>query len=168
MSKPPTQVIGDSLTWHGKPHLAAIKPAWGIDGVRGRQANMLIPRIQAFYDTWGSMPKHLVIALGTNEEGATREMYQEACDMLPAANTVLFVTCYRDPAVFGQARADKMEEISGWMAAIKNSRPNTCLVPWRNKVLNNPELLEDGVHCTPAGEKVWAKMVADNMDACVA
>lgn len=162
-TEPPTQVFGDSLTYFGLPWLATDRPAWAIDGVRGREAKYLPGLMEEYKLTYGSYPQRLVIALGTNEIGATREMYEGEIAKM-GSRPVVLVTCYRDPDVFGQERADKMAEISGWFVDIKNNRPNTALAPWRSKVLNNPDLLYDGVHATTAGEQAWSNCVQEAMD----
>jgi hypothetical protein len=162
---PPVAVFGDSLTYHGSRPLAESRPRWYVDAVRGRQARAYPGLIRAYTETYGP-PSRLVLALGTNEVGATRELYGRALADLPARTPVVLVTTYRDPAVYGVARARTMARISRWMREASRSRPHTCIAPWRRLVVQRPELLHDGVHATARGEAVWARTVASAMERC--
>ena len=162
---PPVAVFGDSLTYHGSRPLAESRPRWHVDAVRGRQARAYPRLIQAYTETHGP-PRGLVLALGTNEVGATRELYGRALADLPARTPVVLVTTYRDPAVYGISRARTMARISRWMREAARSRPHTCIAAWRGRVIREPGLLHDGVHATARGEDVWARLVASAMDRC--
>ena len=154
-----TYVVGDSLTYFGGPHLQALRPKWNIDGQRGRYVNRLNPLLDAYIATYGQ-PRQVVIALGTNEvDGWTKAGYEEAVSKLLSTTRIVFVTTYRDPNVFGVDRANTQGLYSSWMTEIQNARPNTAIAPWRQRVINNPGLLEDGVHATPHGQTVWADLV---------
>jgi hypothetical protein len=154
-----TYVVGDSLTYFGAPHLQILRPRWTIDGQRGRYVNRLNPLLDTYIATYGQ-PRQVVIALGTNEvEAFLKANYEAAVNKLLTETLVVLVTCYRDPAVFGIDRAATMERYSVWMNEIAAVRPNTAISPWRTRVINNPELLHDGVHATAKGEQVWAEMV---------
>jgi hypothetical protein len=162
---PPVAVFGDSLTHHGSRPLLEARPRWHIDAVRGRHA-VAYPRLfRAFQRAYGS-PRRLVVALGTNEIGASRSFYHDVVSGLPDSTTVLFVSTYRDPAVHGADRAWTMARVAGWMHEVARSRPRTCVVPWRAQVMRRPELLRDGVHATPRGREVWARLVAETMTRC--
>jgi lysophospholipase L1-like esterase len=162
---PQTQMFGDSLTWAGRDNLRQTHPHWGINGVRGREVEMLPGLVDTHLAKHGA-PRTLVIALGTNEDGASKALYQDVVDSLPATTVVVFVTTYRSAKVFGAERADTMRRVSRWMNQIARSREHTCIAPWRNRVKRHPHLLADGVHATRKGERVWARMVIRHTEAC--
>ena len=158
-TRPDAIVIGDSLTYYGKPNLAASRPEWIIDGVRGRPVSALPSRIRANVRAHG-VPRHLVLALGQNaSEGWTRADYRHAARMVPQRTQVYFVTTYRDPAVFGQDAADQQETYSRWMRNIAAHLANVHVLDWRQLVLDGTAVLEDGSHADEASRQVWADLI---------
>ena len=156
----PVLLIGDSLTHYAAPTLLERRPKWKVDAIGGRKVETLPRRIRDDLATYG-VPRHLVIALGTNESpGWTRADYAAAVDMVPRSTEVFFITTYRDPAVFGQDRADIQETYSSWMRSISKYRDNVSFINWRGHVKRNPALLRDGVHATdPEGIRYWVDLV---------
>jgi hypothetical protein len=156
----PVLVIGDSITYYAAPALHERRPRWIVDADRAREVGTLPWRISVDLVRYG-VPRHVVIALGTNESaGWRRADYSAALSMLPRSSEVFFVTTYRDPAVFGQWRADIQERYSSWMRAIARDRADVRLINWRRDVLADPSLLVDGVHAShPAGIQRWVDLV---------
>lgn len=169
-----TLVIGDSLTYFGTDDLLEAHPQWTVDGIRGSELTTFDARYATYLETH-RVPDRIVIALGTNEAGATLELYQQIVDEIPSTTRVVLVTtvCNPDQVVVppkvnncDQARADQLGVITEWMRAVAEPRPDTCLVPWRQRVRNHLDLLTDGVHQTnPVGRQIWADMVTANVTA---
>lgn len=159
-----TYMVGDSLTYHGADELQARRPPWTIDGERGRRIDMLNPLLDEYIQNVG-YPKQLVIALGTNEgpDFFTKDVYETAVSKVPDSTRIVFVTMYRDPEVFGQERADFLQQASKWMKEIAETRPNTAIADWRRKINHYPQLLRDGVHANDRGERKWAELIDDAM-----
>lgn len=165
---PAAAVFGDSITFEGASALQALRPAWSINGVRGRQARVYHRLARNYRAVHGRPPRRLVIALGTNEVGATRRLYRDAVAELPRHATVVLVSTYRDPAVFGEDRAKTMAVITRWMKRVASTRARTCVAPWRAAVMRDPSLLRDGVHASAQGVEVWAGLVSATVAHCEA
>lgn len=165
-SGPSVLVVGDSMTARARPFLRHLRAKWTIDGVGGRKVDLLADRITAYLAD-NRPPAVVVIALGSNEVLTwSKDDYVAATELLPKRTSVVFVTVYRDPAIFGVERDETMRRYSRWMREIARERPKTGVVPWRMRVINKPYLLLDGVHATdPEGERVWTKMVIRGVNA---
>lgn len=158
-------VIGDSLTARSRDKIRKLDPTWIIDGVRGRHVRRL-DDVLAEHLTQAAPPDVLVIALGTNEShGWTEDDYVRVTQMVPDTTGIVFVTTFRDPTLWGAARADIQGVYSAWMRHIARTRPLTTSVNWRRRVTHRPNLLVDGTHATdPRGELVWSRMVTAGVD----
>ncbi|MBD8871077.1 SGNH/GDSL hydrolase family protein [Nocardioides donggukensis] len=156
-----TVVLGDSLSYWGGGELRARVPGVEVRGKRGRPVTELPGMIEDYLATEGA-PSRLVIALGTNNRaGWSKQDYVDAVSLVPARTEVVFMSVHRTPEVFGEERTRTMKRYSRWMRRIAEARPRTQVVPWRRKVIRNPDLLRDGVHATyERGEDVWARMLA--------
>lgn len=162
-----TLIIGDSLSNLGREELAAYRPTWRVDGVNGRKVTTLPGRIDAaIVNHGGKAPATLVVALGTNEDTSwTGADYRVARSKLPGTR-IVYVTPYRDAAVYGADRARVVAGYAYYMLRLANSDPRACVVPWAEAVAASPWLLRDGVHGTAAGEDRWAREVVAGVDAC--
>lgn len=163
-----TLMIGDSLTFGGRRALSEIHPTWTIDGLPGRTADRLIPVLGRHLRSRAVAPRTVVVALGTNERGASLRIYRRAAQMLPSRTRIVFVTTYRDPTLWGTDRARAMGKISRWMSRVAAELPHGCVVPWREEVMAHPEWLRDGTHQTRDDNGVgnWARLVSDHTSAC--
>lgn len=162
-----TLVVGDSLTVRSSGELAALRPGWTIDGERGRNV-VRLPELVADHVKRDGTPEHLVIALGTNwKRSWSKADYAAVLDGLPAETSVLFVSTYRHPKVWGRDVAARLRTYNRWMRELAADRERTGVVRWAREVQRRPRLLlPDGVHQTPGrGERVWARMVARGLDA---
>lgn len=162
-----TLVIGDSLSNLGREELAKYRPTWRVDGVNGRKVTALPGRIDAAVaNHGGKAPGTLVVALGTNEAAEwTGSDYRVVRSKLPGTR-IVFVTPYRDAAVYGADRARVVAGYAYYMLRLANSDPRACVVPWAEAVGASPWLLRDGVHATAAHEDRWAREVVAGVDAC--
>ncbi len=158
-------VIGDSVTWRAADEIARRHPTWAVDGRPGSALNSWTPRFESYLGTH-TMPRTVVLALGTNGTRTTRQDYLDALRLVPARTRVVLVTPYRDPAVYGQRRADLMTDIGHWMSEIVADRPHTCLAPWQVTATTRPDLLVDGVHQQRSAERTWATLVARAASSC--
>lgn len=151
-------LIGDSTSWRAEDKILAMHPDWKIDGVQGRNVTELVPRIRAHLAVEGVAPRTLVIALGTNgDPGWTKADYVYATELVPASTRIVFVTPFRDAAVYGQASYERMRQYAYWMRTIADDRPRTAVSRWRQYAEAHPERLVDGVHeDDPLGEQAWA------------
>lgn len=162
-----TLVIGDSLSNLGREELAAYRPTWRVDGVNGRKVTALPGRIDAaIVNHGGKAPATLVVALGTNEDAAwAGSDYRVVRSKLPGTR-IVFVTPYRDAAVFGEDRSRVVAGYAYYMLRLANSDLRACVVPWAEAVAASPWLLRDGVHATAVHEDRWAREVVAGVDAC--
>lgn len=161
-----TLLVGDSLSWRSDDELAALRPGWSLDGVPGRRVTQLGPRIRLHLEGYGA-PQVLVVALGTNSVvGWTKQDYVDAVALVPERTRVVLVTPYRAPADNDARAVARLDSYGRWLREIAGSRPATCLADWQARVVDDPDLLVDGTHPTPRGERVWARMVVGAVDAC--
>lgn len=166
--KPRVVVIGDSLTHWSKRFLVKRAPDWTIDSRRGRPVKEL-PELVEQHLAEGDPPQAMVLALGTNSSPEwTAQDYVDVLALVPAETAVLFVSTYRDPAVFGEEKAERLREYSQWMREAAAARTLTRVVPWRSRVLKGVVTLRDGVHASrPVGERYWARLVLQRVRAAV-
>lgn len=161
-----TLQIGDSVTWRGLDELAGRRPDWRIDGYPGRNVKQLPIRIER-YLAWNPAPSTMVVALGTNPgRGWTKEDYAAAVSGLPESTVIAWVLPYRALKKQNQTVVTKTARYAGWMRELAAERPRSCVVDWRRKAERNPDLLIDGTHQTPRGERVWARMVDQRVAEC--
>lgn len=161
-----TLMIGDSVTWRGSDELVVREPGWRIDGYPGRNVRQLPVRLQRYVE-WNPAPAVLVAALGTNpSSGWRQEDYAEAVAGLPAETLVAWVLPYRAEKEGNARIVARTRRYAGWMRELAAERPGSCVVDWPRKVERNPDLLIDGTHQTPRGERVWARMVAQRLETC--
>lgn len=160
-------MVGDSMTARSAKQIRVLRPDWDVDGVGGRQAARLVPLVRDHVNRAAGPSSEVVIALGSNEMGASAATYRRAVDLLPASTTVVLVTVYRDPRVFGQDRDDRLARISRWMRVLAERRSNVCVADWRAAALRFGDLvISDGVHPNALGKRVFAALVVAAMDTC--
>lgn len=169
--KRPVIVLGDSLTYRGEDKLHARRPAWVVDGVRGRNVTTLLPLMRQHLRAT-PRPRAVVVALGTNGSRRwTMDHYRRAARMVPRGTDVVFVTPYRavlrQPTRPGVAPID-VNRYGRWMQRVAKAAPaRRCVAPWAHVARRKPWLLTDGVHqIDPAGESAWARLVVAAVDRC--
>lgn len=156
-------MVGDSITALGVDDLA--EPSWTVNGKPGR----LVSTLPFFLR--GHAEQTVVIALGTNAApGWTEASYRKAIALLPASTRVVLVTTYRDPAYNRSPdyKHDPAHSLAYTQAMIRiaQTRPHTCVVPWRYWARHHNGMLTEGTHPNAAGQKVWASMVKKAVEAC--
>lgn len=163
-----TLTIGDSLTYYGRDSLKARRPGWIVDGVRGRLVSLTPERIMYWSMKRDRQPARIVVALGSNDVPYWLPSdYRMVQKMLPHT-VVLFVTPWRDPKVFGKARARTMWRYAESMRSLARNSNRVCVADWAARVRSNPDrFLRDGVHQTKYGLRVWSWLIASRMDACI-
>lgn len=166
-----TFMIGDSLTARGTDDLLALRPAWDIQGLSGRNVDCLVQFIdERLKDGYIS---RTVIALGTNAtEGWGQAEYQQVVNAIPASSTIIFVNTYRDPDLWPstnpfRTRGSVQYFYSVDMANIAaGPRAGVCVANWRSWAANHPEHLTDGTHNDAYGQTVWASIIDAAGDSC--
>lgn len=162
-----TIMIGDSLTYWGRPDLKSFRPDWIIDGVGGRLVGELPERVDHHLEENG-IPNNLIIALGTNNTASwTKQDYVDQTEKVPSWVRVYFVTTYKDINGGDNVTPEQVArqtELSGWMQEIANERDRTYIIPWRNHVIQGKVELRDAMHATHGeGELYWAKLVRNTV-----
>lgn len=162
-----TLVIGDSLTYYGRPALKEREPSWIVDGHRGRLVSETPTRIMYWVSKMDRQPERLVIALGSNDVRSWIPTdYRMVQKMLPNTK-IVFVTPWRDPRVFGKARARVMYSYAEEMRSLARHSGRVCIADWAARVRENPDkFLRDGVHQTKYGIRMWSWLVQTRMNNC--
>lgn len=163
---PPGLIIGDSMTVQSRAEVRDLLPGWELDGESGRKVARIVPILREYKEAHGTVPPVVVIALGSNEQTYFRRVYQYAVDMVPAGTTVVFQSLWRDPAVW-PSRSTRMGQITRAMHRVASRREHTCVSPWRARARADHEaLIADGVHPTPQGRRVWARVLQRTVARC--
>lgn len=166
-------MVGDSITFMGKPLLQELRPDWKINGDPGRPVTAAPDVIRHMLAKYGT-PKRLIIALGQNNARAwrwTKADYRDLVRMVPETTHVFFVTTWKDANLKGEAKAAVQGKYSSWMRNIAASQPNVDVIEWRNAcrdtvdpTTGNSTLLEDGSHPTdPDGRTTWANLISQTV-----
>lgn len=127
---------------------------WGIDQVvRSRQL--------------GQLPKHVIIALGTNDISwetpqTTERRVRTLLDRLGPNRTVLWVDLHLTRSAWLDARA---AWFNGLLRRIEKQRPNLTVVAWHTVARANGIRGGDGIHYGPYGYRLRAQTVLRALDA---
>lgn len=166
--RPRSLVIGDSIAYGARHALRAAGYRGEISAVPGRDVGNLPAYIKDRYDTRRERRRatNLIIPLGTNATpGWTYDNLANAVRMVPAKVKITFVTTWRDPVRYSDARepyrgrASVQATYSRWMKVIAGWRPKTAVADWRAFVIANPSAAPDGVHPSGWGANSWAQRV---------
>lgn len=165
-------MVGDSITHLGADNLRRLGVRWRIIGVSGRLVSRLPDLLQSRLAA-GPAPRVVVVALGANADPGWHEAnYRAAVAMLPASTRVVFVSVYRNPAIYRSGvtpfrrNPNSPYEYSKAMLDIAGQRPHTCVVPWRAWASAHRNSLAHGVHPRGHGQEVWARMVRNTVRGC--
>lgn len=167
-------IVGDSITYRSRSQVHKLAPKWEVDGVPSRGVWHL-PRLLKQRLAARPLPKHVVIALGSN--GSTtwhKQQYVDAVSLLPPTTRVTFTTMWRDPMRWGDPtrtpnkHSKLLRQYSGYVKQIARHRPNTCVFNWRAIARRQHEevILADGVHPNRLGTKIWARGVHRTVKKC--
>jgi len=155
-ASPDSFVVGDSITMLGAPYLRRL-PDWFVYGVGGLNVTRIHKMVSNILSVNQEPGPVVVIALGTNASLLwTKAQLKAAVALLPATTTLALVTTYRDPVKFNLlfpivgSREWFQPYYIRWVWEADSLRPNTCVVPWRSVVANQPGLLYD--ESTPPSE----------------
>jgi peptidoglycan/LPS O-acetylase OafA/YrhL len=154
----PVLMIGDSVMLASKNALVRAVPSVWIDAAVGRQVDQGLDALQAYKDA-GNLAKFqaVVIHLGTN--GPLGPNHFERLSQLLAGIPRVVVLDVRVPRRWEQLSDDSIH--AGVAAHLAQMR----LAPWRD-VSGAPGMLrDDGVHPTPPGMDVYARVVLDALRA---
>jgi lysophospholipase L1-like esterase len=163
-------VIGDSLTRESRTLTAkgmrrdgwtptfrcwgSRRLDWGIDQVvRSRQI--------------GQLPKHVIIALGTNDiswetQETTERRVRALLDRLGPNRTVLWVDLHLTRSAWLDARAAWFNDL---LRRLERQRPNLTVVDWHRVARANGIRGGDGIHYGPSGYRLRARTVLAALDA---
>lgn len=161
--RPPTLMIGDSTMRHAEDTYRV----WyrgELNGVSARSV-AAAPGLVAERCRNSSPLRRVVFGLGTN--GGSWSMSRQT--LVNTVNTlkrcgvrkIVFVTPYRDPAVWGNPpwrgnSAAVVAQFAGWERQIAAKRHGVCTAEWAQ--VARPYLF-DGVHYNAAGEQVHVRLV---------
>jgi hypothetical protein len=164
-SPPPTLLfIGDSLAVGTAPDLPALLPDWNIEvdaaGARITGTSMQIFRSHTdpvdvvAFSAFTADPPQDVATLEASVRESVERVY---------AKCVIWATIHappRDGQSFDAANAKLYELAAAYPGKL-------LIVPWAETVAERPELLADGVHGTPEGFEVRARLYADAARRCL-
>ena len=156
-------VVGDSLGVGMEPYLAE-----ELGGAAVTTDARTSRTSAAGLDVLGAAlgPEHSVVvfALGTNDDPASPQTLAQnlgAAATLSDGRCMVVATVSRPP--LNGVPADGLNDAIRDFAA---AAPNVSLVDWEGAVAADPGLLEDGVHATPAGYELRARLFADAIEQC--
>jgi hypothetical protein len=158
-------VVGDSLEVGTSPYLGRYLPGvpLTVDAVESRPSG---DAVQALRDGLRASHSVIVFDAGVNDDPAQPGVLAgdlEAVDRLAGGRCVVVATVSRPPY-----NGVGPEGLNGAISSFAGSRPNTQLVDWRAAALANPGLINsDGVHPTPAGYQLRARLIARGISACL-
>jgi peptidoglycan/LPS O-acetylase OafA/YrhL len=147
--------IGDSVMINIEPYLKQLIPGIVVDGKVGRQLVQAITEITNMKSN-GNIGNVIIIQLGTNGP-FTSEQLQALYQSLGNPKQVIFVNT-RVPRAWES-------EVNSLLAKFVLSTPQTTLVDWFTISANQPGYFTpDGVHLSPEGASVLAKIINDAIE----
>ena len=158
-------VVGDSLEVGTSPYLDRYLPGvpLHVDARESRPSGDAVQVLRA-----GLRPSDSVIVFdaGVNDDPAQPQALAadlRAVDGIAGGRCVVVATVSRPPY-----NGVGPQGLNAAITSFATSRPNTQLVDWRAAALANPRLINsDGVHPTPAGYAMRARLVAGGIRACL-
>ena len=160
-------VLGDSISVFTATELAARRPQWTVNAVRGRPVSTL-PLLVENLRAVDRRPFRVVVELGSNQSsGWTKADYQAAIARLPVSTKVLLVTPYKAPGGrWGRNGVRAAARYARWMQQIARKRPRTCVVPWRATARAHRDWLRDGLHPTEEHYEDWVHLIVATDSTC--
>jgi hypothetical protein len=161
-------MVGDSLAVGVRTLLPAALPGWQVE-VLGRTSRPLAEgmRVLSSIDLAGATTRPvLAMSLFTNDDPTNTSALQAAVtrtlQVVGARGCVIWATIVRPPVngVSYQAANALLERLAA-------SDPRLVIVPWAQQVAANPSLVgADGVHPTPTGYQLRARLYAQAAQSC--
>lgn len=159
-------LVGDSIGYRGINELAPLRRDFVLDAYPARRLADLSDRLRKFRQGRGEVDG-LVVELGANATaGFERQELAGIISRLPSTVPVMLVMPYRANPDTGVVEHFSIK-YGRWYARLAHSRANTCAADWPKVVRDHPKLLVDGVHPSPAGERLWADWISDQWGACL-
>jgi hypothetical protein len=150
----PPLFVGASVMLAAQPALAARWPNGRIDAAVGRQVTDIIARLEA-YRNEGTLPNRVVVQVGENGP-LWREDAEKLKEVLRGVDEVVLMNV-RVPRSWETEVNDMLKEI-------KRDWRQATIADWY-KASADPSLLFDQAHPDPAGQKVYADVVAKALKA---
>jgi len=149
--RPPRIVaLGDSVMIGAKDKLAArLGPGFSMSAEVGRQASEFVAIAQRL-KRQGHHPDAMIIQMGNNGPLYGDEM--EALQKATSTVGELFL-------INDHAPVSWVEESNHALAEAARDWPHTTLIDWKPVAEAHQNLLWDGIHLTPAGASVYARLV---------
>jgi hypothetical protein len=161
-------MVGDSLAVGVRTLLPAALPGWQVE-VLARTSRPLAEgmRVLSSLDLAGGATRPvLAMSLFTNDDPTHTSALQAAVSrtlqVVGSRGCVIWATIVRPPVngVSYQAANALLERLA-------SSDPRLVIVPWAQQVAANPSLVgADGVHPTPAGYQLRARLYAQAAQSC--
>jgi lysophospholipase L1-like esterase len=158
-------VLGDSLAVGTEPYLPGLLPGWQLRQIAqvGVTTATGVARVQALGQT---LPGHLVLSLGTNDDPRKVERFRAAIRTVLATvgtgRCVVWPNIVR-PRTLGATYAGLNRALAEEAATHRRLR----VVDWRRLTRTHPAWLRaDGVHATVAGYRGRAEAIARALASC--
>jgi peptidoglycan/LPS O-acetylase OafA/YrhL len=150
-STPHIVALGDSVMIGAKDQLAArLGPGFSMSAKVGRQADEFVAIAQRLKRE-GHRPDAMIVQMGNNGPLYSEEM--EALRKATSEVGELFLIDDRAPVSWvGESNHALAEAARDW--------PHTTLIEWAPAAASRGGLLWDGIHLTPAGAGVYARLVS--------
>jgi peptidoglycan/LPS O-acetylase OafA/YrhL len=143
--------LGDSVMIGAKEKLAArLGPGFSMSAEVGRQANEFVSIVQRLKRE-GHSPDAMIIQMGNNGPLYSDEM--EALQKATSEVGELFL-------INDYAPVSWVEESNHALGEAARYWPHTTLIDWQPVAHSRDGLLWDGIHLTPAGAGVYARLVS--------
>ncbi len=158
-SRPPRIIaIGDSVMIGAKaPLVAHLGSRFSMNAKVGRQAGEFVD-IARKLKAHGHHPDALIIQMGNNGPLYSDEM--RALRQATSGVGELFLVNDRAPVSWESESNNALAEAAAdW--------PNTTLIDWHSAAGSRDGLMWDGIHLTPAGAGVYARLVAATVQAAM-
>ena len=151
--QPPPRIVafGDSVMIGAEDKLAKrLGPGFSMDAKVGRQADEFIALARRL-KAGGSHPDDLIIHMGNNGPLYSDEM-EELRKATSNAKEIFLINDH--------APVDWVDQSNGEIAEAAKTWPHTTLIDWASVAADHDNLTWDGLHLTPAGAGVYARLVA--------
>jgi peptidoglycan/LPS O-acetylase OafA/YrhL len=150
--RPPRIIaLGDSVMIGARDNLVArLGPGFAMSAKVGRQADEFVEIVQRLRRE-GHTPDAMIIQMGNNGPLYGEDM--EAIQRATSEVGELFL-------INDHAPVSWVEESNHALAEAGGDWPHTTLVDWKSAVEGRRGLLWDGIHLTPAGAGVYARLVS--------
>lgn len=161
-SPPPTLLfIGDSLAVGAAPDLPALLPDWNIevDATGGRITGTSMQIFRSHTDPVDVVAFSAFTADPPQDVATLEASVRESVERV-YAKCAVWATLYAQGRDFSAANAKLYELAQAYPGRL-------LIVPWAETVAERPGLLADGVHGTPEGFEVRARLYADAARRCL-